>query len=148
MGASASSSVSPVHGAFPASRLIDGLGINGSCYRENGLAHTFDDATNWFSLDLEIPKRITRVQIANRLDCCFDRGQNVRISIGPSRVYAANEPLCLPEIPQLNQQPGLQDYVCTGDLHVGRFVKISRAGWLNLCEVKVFTTLQGKRGSC
>ena len=128
-------------GQYPASKLIDGLGING-LWGSNGCAHTTGDS-DWFSLELESPKKITRVQIANRVDCCLERGQNVRISIGPSKVYDPNEPLCLPQISQLNTQPGLKDYVCRGDLHDGKFVKISRAGRLNLCEVKIFTG-QGK----
>ena len=71
--------------------------------------------------------------------------KNVRITIGPSEVYDPNEPLCLPEIPKLGNNPGLQDYFCTGYLHEGKFVKISRAGMLNICEVKVFTQ-QGEWG--
>ena len=124
-------------GRYPASKLIDGLGING-LWGSNGCAHTNGDS-DWFSLELESPKKITRVQIANRVDCCLERGQNVRISIGPSKAYDPNEPLCLPQVSQLNTQPGLKDYICRGDLHEGKFVKISRAGQLNLCEVKIFT---------
>ena len=109
----------------------------------SGCAHTNDDYEphGWFSLELEMRKKVTRVQIASRIDF-VDRRRNVRITIGPSKNYDPNEPLCLAEIPELSGQPGLQDYVCTGDLQTGKFVKISRAGMLNLCEVKVFT-LQG-----
>ena len=53
--------------------------------------------------------------------------------------YDPSEPLCLPEIPKLVRQAGLQDYVCTGDLHSGKYVKISKVDKLVLCEVKVFT---------
>ena len=69
--------------------------------------------------------------------------KNIRITIGASKEYDPNEPLCLPEIVELSQQAGLQDYYCTGELHEGKFVKISKPGALDLCEVKVFT-LQGK----
>ena len=123
----------------PASKLIDGLGLDGKFTKEKGCAHTGGgNSIQWFSLELEVPEKITRVQIANRVDCCSDRGQNVRITIGSSNVYDPNEPLCLPEISELVNNPGLQDYVCTGELHEGKFVKISRLGILNLCEVKVF----------
>ena len=124
-------------------KLIDGQGLDGIWSNENSCGATTGGTTEWFSLELAQSAQVTRVQIANRLDCCLDRGQNVRISIGPSNVYDPNEPLCLPQIPELSRQPGLQDYACT-DLHEGKFVKISRAGVLNLCEVKVFTTPQGK----
>ena len=130
---------------YPASKLIDGFGIDGRwCHQSpTCCAHTNGGTLEWFSLELESPKKITRVQIANRVDCCSERGHNIRISIGPSSAYDPNEPLCLPQISELKPQPGLQDYVCTGHLHRGKFVKISRAGILNLCEVKIFT-LKGK----
>ena len=145
MGAAASS----VAGSWVPSNLIDGGGLDGSWEDlQNGFcAHTQDGGgMEWFSLELESPKKVTRVQIANRVDgCCWERGQNIRISIGPSEAYDQNEPLCLSPIPELSRQPGLHDYACTGDLHEGKFVKISRAGILNLCEVKVFiTSPQGK----
>ena len=126
---------------YPASKLIDGFGIDGKwCHHSpTCCAHTNYGTLEWFSLELESPNKITRVQIANRVDT-RPHGQNVRISIGPSQAYDPNEPLCLPEISQLNTQPGLKDYVCRGDLHKGKFVKISRAGKINLCEVKIFTS--------
>ena len=126
-----------------ASKLIDGLGLDGRFSNENGCAHSDrnnDASIEWFSLELQAPAKITRVQIAPDMDL---RMTNVRITIGPSMVYDPDEPLCLPEIPALVHQPGLQDYACNGDLHEGKFVKIARAGVLDLCEVKVFT-LAGK----
>ena len=124
-----------------ASRLIDGKGLDGDWFNGDGCAATSDDAApiEWFSLELQVSQKITRVQIANRLDHDEGRGQNIRITIGPSKVYDSNEPLCLPEIPELTKRPGLQDYFCSGDLHEGKFIKISRPGQLNLCEVKIFT---------
>ena len=140
----AQSSVHP-SGAL-ASRLIDGKGLDG-IWSSQGCAETNEvsgTSIEWFSLELQVSKNITRVQIANRIDCCLPRGKNIRITIGPSNDYDPSEPLCLPEIPQLVNEPGLQDYVCVGDLHEGKFVKISRAGHINLCEVKVFTYEEGK----
>ena len=99
----------------------------------------------WFSLELESPKKVTRVQIAARVDCCIDRSRDITISIGPSEAYDPNEPLCLPKIPELSQEPGLQDYNCTA-WHEGKFVKISRAGIMNLAEAKVFTTTSANTG--
>ena len=146
----AASSVAGSGSHYQPSKLIDGGGLDGSWNDlQNGFcAHTSDGGgMEWFSLEFESPKKVTRVQIANRVDCCWERGQNVLISIGPSEAYDPNEPLCLSQIGELSRQPGLQDYVCTGDLHEGRFVKISRAGYLNLCEVKVFISLpQSKWG--
>ena len=151
VGTAASSVVGSGSNYHP-SNLIDGGGLDGSWNDlQNGFcAHTRDGGgMEWFSLELESPKKVTRVQIARRADgCCWERGQNVLISIGPSEAYDPNEPLCLSQIGELSRQPGLHDYACTGDLHEGKFVKISRAaGVLNLCEVKVFISLpQSKWG--
>ena len=131
--------------AWTGTRLIDGKGLDGrwgsqacaatsDAYRPTNLV----DGYEFFSLELEAPQKIARVQIANRVDCCFYRGNNVRITVGPSPVYDPNEPLCLPEITQLSKNAGLQDYVCEGEPSEGKFVKIARKGQMNICEVKVF----------
>ena len=144
VGTYESSTIEACGGMCPAFKLVDGLGLDGlfgppdgSASDVYGCAHTDFGSIQWFSLELESPKKITRVQIVNRV-YFGKRGQNVQISIGPSKAYDPNEPLCLPEISELSIQPGLQDYLCTGDLHEGKFVKISRAGVMNLCEVKIF----------
>ena len=130
---------------FPASMLLDGVGLDGLWSPGFGCAASAKPSASieWLSLELDFPRKITRVQIANRVDCCVEFGENVHITIGPSKVYDPNEPLCRPEIPELVHEPGFQDYCCTGELHEGKFVKISRTGPWNLCEVRVFT-LKGK----
>ena len=116
-----------------------------SLYYRLGCAHTANTSDiEWYSLELEVPQTVTKVQIARRMGCCWWGGQNVSITIGPSKEYDPNEPLCLPEIPDLVREGGLQDYVCTGDLHQGKYVKISKVGVLVLCEVKVFTRSAGE----
>ena len=128
---------SSVYQTFSASKLIDGQGLDGR-WASLGCAHTAG-GQNWFSLELRVPQKITRVKIVPRQPEGCIHARNIRITIGPSTGYDPNEPLCLPEILELVNNPGLQDYFCTGYLHEGKFVKISRAGMLNLCEVKVFT---------
>ena len=80
------------------------------------------------------------------MDCCWEHGQHIRITIGPSQSYDPSEPLCLPEIAELQRVAGLQDYTCTGNLHSGKYVKIHKTYvqgqnefGLVLCEVKIFT---------
>ena len=89
---------------------------------------------------MELPEEriVTKVQIARRMDgpC---HCQNVSITIGLSKEYDGREPLCLPEIEELTNTAGLQNYVCTENPR-GKYVKISRVGALVLCEVKIFTT--------
>ena len=136
-----STSASSIAYGYSASNLVDGKGLNGDM-SEGFCAHTKsgNDINNWFSLELAAPQKISRVQITPRLKCCPERAQNIRITIGPSKSYDPNEPLCLPEISQLTMQEGLTNYNCTTPLHEGKFIKISReAPKLNLCEVKIFT---------
>ena len=93
----------------------------------------------WFSLELPTAQKVTKVQIARRMgSCCWHQGQNIKITIGPSKSYDPNEPTCLPEITDLTRAKGLEDYVCTDDPPPGKFVKLSKKGVLVLCEVKVF----------
>ena len=111
----------------------------------SGCAHTKDgnNEREWFSLELHTAQKVAKVQIARRMDCCFQQGQNVNITIGPSKSYDPNEPTCLPEIKDLKRESGLQDYVCTENPPPGQFVKLSKIGYLVLCEVKVFVATQG-----
>ena len=131
-----------------ASNLLDGKGLNGK-NNEGFCSHTISGAhaNNWYSLELAAPQKISSVQITPRLDCCSERQQNVRITIGPSKAYDPNEPLCLPEIPQLTLEEGLTTYECTKPLHEGKYIKISREdSSLNICEVKVFTATSANAG--
>ena len=135
-----------VHG-FCSHLLLDGKGLNGrlflGAYWEGpgycaATAHSPDN--NWFSLELAVPKKVSRVQIIPRLDCCIARAQNIRITNGPSKLYDPNEKLCLPEIPQLVMKEGFTDYICDPPQDDGKFVKIFKGDdQLNLCEVKIFT---------
>ena len=109
-----------------------------------GCAHTNDEElTHWYSLELDAPQTVTRVQIARRTDAQPEndnQGRNVKITIGPSREYDADEPLCRPEITNLGYPAGLIDYECIGGPKRGKYVKLSSsgAGAFLICEVKVF----------
>ena len=126
------------------SKKCEGRGIPSSyvyifpIYR--GCAHTKNGVgREWFSLELPTAQKVTKVQIARRMDCCWDQGQNIKITIGPSASYDPNEPTCL-EITDLKRESGLQDYFCSENPPPGKFVKLSKIGWVALCEVKVFAT--------
>ena len=71
------------------------------------------------------------------------RSRNISVTIGPSESYDPNEQPCLPMF-DLVLQEGLYEYRCTGELHQGKYVKITRGldgsgGLINICEVKIFT---------
>ena len=138
---------------YAASKVVDGLGLDGMFYDENGCATTEGSGVQWLSLELDSPQIVTKVQIARRMDRIADQGRNVRITVGPSRMYDPAEPLCLPEIPDLKLTSGLMDYVCTElppDALEGRYVKLSSSTEINLsiCEVKVFIRSKGKQFFC
>ena len=125
---------------------MDGQGLDGRL-GSGGCAHTNNTANDeWFSVELDAPQYVTKVQITRRRsdspDCCVNQGKGVRITIGSSGGYDSNEPLCRPEIADLDYG-GLIDYPCTGNLHQGKYVKISKAGgYFVICEVKIFVTTE------
>ena len=128
---------------YPSSNLINGKGLSGK-FKGDNCAGTNYGPTQWFSFELKVPQHLFSIKITPRLGCCPERSQNISVTIGPSRSYDSREPLCLPVIPQLVLQEGLTEYKCTGELHQGRFVKITRGldgsdGIMNICEVKIFT---------
>ena len=107
------------------------------CAHTDRIEHNGTVRREWFSLELPDERIVTKVQIARRMDgTCHC--QNISITVGPSKEYDGREPLCLPEIEELTNTAGLQDYVCTEDLR-GKYVKISRVGELAICEVDVFS---------
>ena len=122
----------------PASKLIDGSGLDGIF--GSGCATTEGSGVQWFSLELNGSQIVTKVQIARRMDYTATQGRNVRITIGPSREYDPTEPMCLPEILNLQLTKGLVDYVCTKEV-AGKYVKLSSSTEIHLtiCEVKIFT---------
>ena len=130
---------------FPASMLVDGLGLDGIWSNAGGCAATNGQGTQWFSLELEDPGFVTKVRIVRRMDsCCWNQGQDISITIGSSKEYDANDPSCLPEIPDLTREAGLVDYICNPGQE-GQFVKISTPhSVMALCEAKVFAIAQGK----
>ena len=108
-----------------------------------GCAHTkrggpWGRDREWFSLELPTAQKVTKVQIARRMDsCCLGHGYAIKITIGPSKSFDGNEPACT-NILSLKRESGLQDYVCKDNPPPGKFVKLSHIGWFSLCEVKVF----------
>ena len=129
---------------YSASKLVDGLGLDGMFNNEDGCALTTGNTlTKWFSLELDVPRLVTKVQIARRMAFTILQGNNVTISIGSSSEYDPNDSLCLPEIPKLELQSGLVDYVCTAGPIEGKYVKISSPLRLCICEATVFVHVGG-----
>ena len=87
-------------------------------------------------MKLAAPKKILKVQLARRTQCCLDQGENVRVQVGSSSQYNANDPVCT-EIDQLTGS-GLVDYHCD-QFHEGQYVILSSdQNYLTICEAKVF----------
>ena len=76
--------------------LLDGKGLNGRLWIGapwSGPGYCAATATspgnNWFSLELALPHKISRVQIIPRLDCfprCKAFAEDIRITNGPSKL--------------------------------------------------------------
>ena len=92
-------------------------------------------------MKLAAPKKILKIQLAFRKDELYrDRyqyeGKNVRIQVGSSPQYNADDPVCK-EIDQLTGA-GLGDYDCD-TFHEGQYVILSNDQvYLTICEAKVF----------
>ena len=129
-----------IYESFPSTKLIDGLGLDGN-FNSLGCAVSHGDRVpiqEWFSLELDRTQTVAKVQIARRMDYTDYQGRHVRITVGPSREDDPSEPLCLPEIDDLQHTRGLVDYVCTEQVE-GKYVKIfSTDSHLTICEAKVF----------
>ena len=131
-------------GGFPAAKLIDGKSLDGKWAPERGCAHTEGGSMpQWFSVELETSQQVTKVSIVGRAGQTGkpgegDQGKDVTVTIGQSKGYDANEPLCLPVIPHLEDT--WTDYVCTGGPKYGKYVKFSaNRNWFTMCEVKIYT---------
>ena len=90
----------------------------------------------FFSMKLASPKKILKVQLARRTDGTDWQGKNVRVQVGSSSQYNANDPVCT-DINELTGT-GLMDYDCD-QFHVGQYVILSSdQSILTICEAKVF----------
>ena len=94
------------------------------------------DKRPFLSMKLEAPRKILKIQLAFRTDwCCIKQGKNVRVQVGSSLQYNANDPVCK-EIGQLTGT-GLVDYNCD-EFHEGQYVILSNdQAYLTICEAKV-----------
>ena len=96
----------------------------------------------FFSMKLDAPKTVIKLQLAPRTQCCTNQGQNVKVQVGTSSQYNANDPVCM-EIAQLSGT-GLVDYDCD-QFHAGQYVIMSSdQSYLTICEAKVFVIDPGK----
>ena len=119
--------------------LIDNEGLAGT----NSDVHSYSkcgvstgSTRPFFLMKLDAPRKILKVQLAQRTGCCPDQGQNVQVQVGSAPQYNANDPVCT-EIAQLTGS-GLVDYQCD-QFHEGQYVILSNdQGVLTICEAKVF----------
>ena len=93
-------------------------------------------------MKLDMPKTVIKIQLAYRTDGYANQGRNVKVQVGTSSHYNANDPICM-EIAQLSGT-GLVEYDCN-QFHTGQYVIISNdQSYLTICEAKVFVTDAGK----
>ena len=87
-------------------------------------------------MKLAAPRKILKLQLAFRTDGHNTQGKNVRVQVGSSSQYNANDPVCT-DIDQLTGT-GLVEYDCD-QFHEGQYVILSNdQSYLTICEAKVF----------
>ena len=127
--------------------LIDGEGLAGTGSDVGGkvkcgVSSKGSKPRAFFYMKLAKPSTVMKIQLAFRTDAAPDQGKNVRIQVGTSPQYNANDPVCT-EIAQLSGT-GLVDYYCN-QFHEGQYVIISNdQSYLTICEAKVFVIDAGK----
>ena len=95
-------------------------------------------------MKLASPKKILKVQLARRTDGTDWQGKNVRVQVGSSSQYNANDPVCT-DIPQLSGT-GLMDYYCDQS-YEGQYVILSTdQTYITICEAKIFVDPTGITG--
>ncbi|XP_069822710.1 uncharacterized protein [Dendropsophus ebraccatus] len=114
-------------------------GSPGTIYLSRHCSHTDLDVEPWWRVDLLNVYNVTKVKIRNRGDCCEERINGAEIRIGNSPENGGtNNPRCA-KIETLGRGKE-EEYICS---MVGRYVTVTipgRAGYLTLCEVKVYGT--------
>jgi len=114
-----------------ASRAVDG--DTNSDWRKGSCSHTSDAGQQWWSVDLQKVSTVVKVLIYNRLDCCSERLNNVKVKVG--------------------MKPDGKGHVCGGikvakdkrfleiickQAIIGRYVTVyNTVSVLTLCEVEV-----------
>ena len=120
-------------------RLIDGEGLAGTTpdMPKCGVSIKGSTPRAFFYMKLAKPSTVMKLQLARRTSKGYEyQGKNVRIQVGTSPKYNANDPVCT-EIAQLSGT-GLVDYHCNQN-QTGQYVIISNdQKILTICEAKVF----------
>ncbi|XP_075688025.1 uncharacterized protein LOC142656914 isoform X2 [Rhinoderma darwinii] len=114
-------------------------GSSSTVYMSGHCSHTDMDVEPWWRVDLVNVYNVTKVKITNRGDCCQERINGAEITIGnsPEKGGTRNRRCAKIESLGLGKE---EEYVCG---MVGQYVTVTipgRAGYLTLCEVKVYGT--------
>ena len=120
--------------------LTDNDGLGGSLSdvstQKCAVSQKTSNKRAFLSITLDAPKTVMKLQLAFRTDGYSSQGRNVKVQVGTSSQYNANDPVCM-EIAQLSGT-GLVDYDCD-QLHAGQYIIISNdLPYLTICEAKVF----------
>lgn len=128
------------------SKAVDGrLTTKAHCTHTGFSSNKREEATDnpWWSVDLGATRRVTRILVTNRGDCCGDRLSNFEARVGDSRPLGDG-----------TKDAAVENNICQSGLSVpegktgeifcgmlGRYVTIRIPGKekiLSLCEVRVY----------
>jgi YVTN family beta-propeller protein len=116
---------------------IDGVLANGST------THTLNNPQEWWQVDLGGLRRIDRLQLWNRTDCCSDRLQNFRVFVSATDMTGRSFDELNADPAVLKRQVGASRVLPSIGIPVnglGRYVRVQLAGtnFLQLAEVQVY----------
>lgn len=129
------------------SRAVDGstnANYGGNSCTHTGFSESDQGTPNpWWAVDLGATRKITRIKVTNRRDCCSERLNNFEVRVGDvkplgdgSMDNSVANPLCSSGV--IVGRGATREITCLG---TGRYVTLRLAGQgkiLTLCEVQVF----------
>ena len=104
--------------------------------------HTNANSVEWWMLDFGRSVMVTKVIVYNRQDCCWDRLNNYKITVGDSSSVNVNA-VCASNLPAPMVSPYRADVLCATTLR-GRYLHVSiNSNWLHLAELQVMGCSDG-----
>jgi len=127
-----------------ATRAVDG-NTSGSYYSQDSVTHTdITPAQPWWQVDLGASKRIDRVVLWNRTDCCGDRLRNFVVLVSPTDMTGRTLAQLLADPTVTRREVGATAVINPSMAipvdAVGRYVRVQLTAqqYLSLAEVQVF----------
>jgi len=117
-------------------RAVDG-NTNSNFHTGNSCSHT-ENSNGWWYVDLQRTYLINNVKVYSRTDCCGSRLIGAVVKVGAS-TDASAATTC----GTISQQTDVLQYDIACDRKQGRYVFVTSAKTITLCEVNVYGSCTG-----